>query len=225
VARRALARAKTIQAAKHISDIAEAIRTYTERSGMAKEAQDDAASFAIEAEYRVSKLYKAAKDQGLLATGSRGQLKGRKSSGGVVITPPEKQPTLAEVDISKELAKRLRKLAPLSEEELVKRIEQKRAAHELTKTAVLGDPVKKRVRTPTRQDCLKTLFKLIEVLANSADEPYDDVFLSGQKLDIGKYHAVRPKFIKFINCVDAFIKAQPAAASPTGEERKPQESV
>jgi hypothetical protein len=46
---------------------------------------------------------------------------------------------LAEIDIGKDLAKRLRKLAPLSEEELAKRIEQKRAEGKLTKTAILSD--------------------------------------------------------------------------------------
>ena len=129
VARRALARAKTLQEAKHISDIAEAIRTYTERSGMAKEAQDDAASFAIEAEHRISQLYKAIKDEGMLATGTRGQLKGKTSlgnarvepPGGVGDPPPGKRVTLPEMDISKDLAKRLRKLAPLSQEELNRR--------------------------------------------------------------------------------------------------------
>jgi hypothetical protein len=150
VARQALAQAKTIQQAKHISDIAEAIRTYTKRSGMAKEAQDDAASFAIEAEHRISKLYKTLKDQGMLATGSRGQLKGRKASGEVVNSPPEKRPTLADIAIGKDLAKRLRKLAPLSEEELAKRIEEKRAAHQLTKTAVLDDPKPKKEPATSR---------------------------------------------------------------------------
>jgi len=48
-----------------------------------------------------------------LAKGTKGQLKGTTISGGVSVTPPEKQPTLAEQGIDKNLADTARKLAAM----------------------------------------------------------------------------------------------------------------
>ena len=52
-----------------------------------------------------------------LATGTKGQLRGRNSSGGSVVDPPENTPTLAEAGIDKHLADSARRAEKLSQDE------------------------------------------------------------------------------------------------------------
>jgi hypothetical protein len=49
------------------------------------------------------------------AEGTRGQLKGKKTSGGSIVQPPENMPTLADLGIEKTAASRAQKIAALPE--------------------------------------------------------------------------------------------------------------
>jgi hypothetical protein len=130
---------------------------------MAQRVQDEAGAFAIRAEHHYNEVVQAARKRGEITDGTRGQLRGRKSTGepnivtpprsasgvpetfrepsGVPQVPPEKRPlTLAEIGIDKPKAKRLRRWTGISSQELELRIEKKRGEGKLTKTAVLTDP-------------------------------------------------------------------------------------
>jgi hypothetical protein len=77
----AISQAQTLATARQLCGVAEIVRTCTSELDMAQEIQNDAASFAIHAEFHAGQLLKAARDRGELSTGTRGQLHGRTATG------------------------------------------------------------------------------------------------------------------------------------------------
>jgi hypothetical protein len=107
---RALAEAKAVDEVKDIRDKAMGMELYAQQ---AKNLQMelDAAEIRLRAEHRLGELIEAQKETVGLAKGGQPY-----QSTGVKHTPVDK-PTLASADIDKELAKRARKMARLSEAE------------------------------------------------------------------------------------------------------------
>jgi hypothetical protein len=113
---RALAAAVAVDEVKKIRDNSEAMRAYA-RQAKNKQLEVDAAEIRIRAERRIGELMQAQKDAGLMAKGTKGDFKGKDTSGGFVKDPPEKSITLAEVGIDKALADRARKYAAVPQDE------------------------------------------------------------------------------------------------------------
>jgi len=104
--------AKTIQHTKKIVDVAAAAEIYVRRQNLGVEAEKLAASVKVDALRKLGEMLKAAPK----AKGVRGQLKGRNSSGGTDLLPPENQAeTLAELRIDKRTSAVAQKLAELPE--------------------------------------------------------------------------------------------------------------
>lgn len=117
----ALAKAKAVDEAKEIRNVSEAMRAYA-RQAKNRELEIDATEIRIRAERRIGQLMKKQQEAGLMAKGTKGQLKGKDASGGSIKNPPEKSITLAEVGIDKSLAARARKYAAMPDEEWKKEI-------------------------------------------------------------------------------------------------------
>jgi hypothetical protein len=114
---KALAEAKAVDEAKKIRDVAEAMRVYAQQAKN-KQLEIDAMEIRLRAERRVGELIVAQKKSVGLNKGTRGQLKGRKTSGGVKKEPPDDdRPTLADVGIDKKLSSVAQKLAAMSSEQ------------------------------------------------------------------------------------------------------------
>lgn len=106
---KALAKAKAVDEAKHIRDVAEAMRAYA-RQAKNKQLEIDAAEIRFRAERRVGELIQAQRETVGLNEGTAGA--GRPKKGGSNADPPkDPRPTLAEAGIDKHLADRARKLA------------------------------------------------------------------------------------------------------------------
>src|SRR5262245_12683461 len=112
-ARQLLADACTAPMAKDIADTARAAEIFFRRQGASQEVIAHAVAIKIEALTRLGELYGA----GPKAQGTRGNFRGRDSSGGVKITPPENLPSLDVLGIGKEMAKEMRALAAMKCEE------------------------------------------------------------------------------------------------------------
>jgi hypothetical protein len=214
----ALDKANSLEEVKEIADIAAAAHVFAKRAKRGKEVENKAAAYCCRAVAKLGRMMpenrKAKKLQKRGRPGKRVQNVPFSDS----IT--EKPRTFAELGINKRVAAQARQLAKFQPDDFEARLNAKLKEGTLSRTSTLADPKPKEAKSVTSRECLKTLFKLINVLARSVDDPCDETFPSSQKRDIEQYRAIRPKFIKFINCVDAFIKSQPVAASPTGEDRK-----
>jgi N6-adenosine-specific RNA methylase IME4 len=113
---KALAAARRVDEVKSIRDKAVAMRLYAKQAKN-KDLEADAYEIRIRAERRIGEMHQEQKETIGLNEGTAGR--GRPRKGGVAKTPPKKdmRPTLAEAGIDKNLAKRARQLAALSEEE------------------------------------------------------------------------------------------------------------
>jgi N6-adenosine-specific RNA methylase IME4 len=108
---RALEEARSLDEVKGIADKVEALRVYA-RQAKNRELEINAAEIRIRAERRMGELLTAQKAGKGLATGTRGQLKGSRASGGSVVAPPEKSTlTLDELGISRKLSARSQAIA------------------------------------------------------------------------------------------------------------------
>lgn len=117
---RALAAAKSVDEAKHIRDLAEAMRVYA-RQANNKDLEIDAAEIRIRAERRLGELIAQQKATVGLNRGTAG--KGRPKLGGSENAPPKyAPPTLAEAGIDKHLAARARTLAKVPTEEFEQQV-------------------------------------------------------------------------------------------------------
>lgn len=115
VARIALYEAKTMQGVKHIADMAKAAEVYAKQQKLGDEAIGYAHSIKIEALRRLGKMLLASEKN----TGNAGTLRGRDSSGGAILVPPENTiPPYAEIGLDKKQAHVAQKLAELPEEQL-----------------------------------------------------------------------------------------------------------
>jgi len=86
-ARRALALATSIDEVKDIRDKAAALVAYVRQQGESLEMQNQCAEIKLRAERRAGELLAESEK----ATGAKGQLAGRDSSGGSTIVPPENE--------------------------------------------------------------------------------------------------------------------------------------
>ena len=112
--RRGLAIAVTIPQVKLVADIAAAQEIFSARQQLSEDVIGRAHELKIEALARLGVLIERAPK----ATGTRGQLKGRTSSGGSRRDPPEETtPTLAEQGVDKKTVNLARKLAALTDTE------------------------------------------------------------------------------------------------------------
>ncbi len=113
-ASRMLAEADTIQKTKELKDLALTAADWAKRKGMGEEAIRYARSYALEAERKMGQLLKETER----AKGTAGQLLGKDVSGSYIALPPDnKQPTLAELNISKRESSEAQKLAELPDEQ------------------------------------------------------------------------------------------------------------
>lgn len=114
---RALADAKSVDDVKDIRDRSEAMRAYA-RQAKNKQLEVDAAEIRIRAERRLGEMIAGQKATVGLATGTRGQLSGKDTSGSSVVAPPERtRATLADAGIDKKLSARAQKMAAVPEAE------------------------------------------------------------------------------------------------------------
>jgi N6-adenosine-specific RNA methylase IME4 len=133
--RNALAELVRIDEVKDLRDQAIAIEVYAYQARDAQLAAD-AVEIKKRAIRRIGELMEDQRKVGMLAKGTRGQLKGRRS-GGVTKTPPEKNAaTLAEQRVDKNLARQARRLARLSDAEFERDIAK---AQRLAVAAIEGD--------------------------------------------------------------------------------------
>lgn len=113
----AISEAKSVDEVKFIRDRHDAMRAAA-RIAKNKSLEVDAAEIRIRAERRLGEMMAEQKETVGMATGTKGQLKGKDSSGGFVSDPPEDRPiTLSEAGIDKSLADRARKYAAVPEDE------------------------------------------------------------------------------------------------------------
>jgi hypothetical protein len=99
----------------------------------------------------------------------------------------------AEIEIGKDLAKRLRKLASLSEEELAKRIEEKRKVGRLTKTSVLSDS-----QTPKKElKCYQPLLSFLKDLEKHPENYDADLLVDDPELVV-VYKQIRDRLLALI---------------------------
>jgi len=124
---RALAEARAVDEVKDIRDKAVALAAYAKQANN-RTLEADAVEIRMRATRRLGQLIEQQKQTVGLAKGSKGQLRGRNGSGGVVITPPENLPTLESQGIDKNLAKQARRLAALPEEKFQEAISNARDA-------------------------------------------------------------------------------------------------
>jgi N6-adenosine-specific RNA methylase IME4 len=119
-ARKALAEAKRVDEVKSIRDKAIAMKVY------AKQSRDpDLIGYSTEILKRATRRLGELMAVQPKATGTKGQLKGRRSSGGAIKTPPDNiASTLADAGIDKNLAKRAREAANMPEDKFEADIEK-----------------------------------------------------------------------------------------------------
>lgn len=122
---RAIAGARTVDAAKGIANQAEAMRVYA-RQSKNLDLEVHAAEIRLRAERRLGELIAAQKTTVGLAKGNAGQ--GRPSLGGTKKAPPKNTPpTLAEMDIDKKLSKQAQDLARVPAKDFEQRLDDWRA--------------------------------------------------------------------------------------------------
>lgn len=107
----AIMEAKTVDEVKQIRDKAEALRLYLKQQGESLEMQNACAEIKIRAERRAGELLKEMPKNG----GTRGQLNGRDSSGGNIVLPPENEPTLSDIGLTKMQSSRFQSIADIPE--------------------------------------------------------------------------------------------------------------
>ncbi|MBI4024224.1 MAG: hypothetical protein HY360_04530, partial [Verrucomicrobia bacterium] len=105
--------ADTIQKAKEHRDMAIIAGEWAKRKGMGEEAIQHCRSYAFEAERKIGEMLA----QTERAKGSMGQLKGKDSSGGISMLPPENNaPTLADFGLTKRESAEAQKLAAMPQD-------------------------------------------------------------------------------------------------------------
>jgi hypothetical protein len=139
---RAVALAKNVDEVLELLSEAEGMKAYA-RQAKNKDLEIDAAEIRFRATRRLGQMMQAQKATVGLAKGTRGQLRGKDTSGGVKSTPPEKSlPSLDEAGIDKNLAKLARKSAAITdtkfEDILVERRENIEAANAKVTVDLLG---------------------------------------------------------------------------------------
>lgn len=134
-ARTALVEARSLRDVKKIRDKVEAIRKYLRAQGESLEIQNYAAEIRIRAEHKAGCLLAEIPK----AAGTRGQLKGKDSSGGDIVSPPEEiNDTLSVLGIDKKQSSRLQSIASVPECVLEEHIESiKESSEELSSAGVL----------------------------------------------------------------------------------------
>ena len=163
---RALAEARAVDEVKDIRDKAVALAAYAKQANN-RTLEADAVEIRIRATRRLGQLIEQQKQTVGLAKGSKGQLRGRNGSGGVVITPPENLPTLVSQGIDKNLAREARRLATLPEEKFKEAITNARAATlrvlpSVVKIIEAGDS-----RRRSHQDQTPTVSRAVAVLLDA----------------------------------------------------------
>ncbi len=151
----ALAKARSIDEVSQINNEAIGMKAYAKQAKN-KLLEMEATEIRFIASRRIGQLIALQKATVGLATGTRGQLKGRAGSGGVNATPPEnKLPSLLDAGIDKNLAKFARKLAKLSNAEfeaiLTKRREMIAAANAKIAVDLFGDAATRKLKESKRE--------------------------------------------------------------------------
>jgi hypothetical protein len=201
----ALDAASCLEEVKQIADIAVAAHVYAKRAKRGEAVQNNAAAYVCRALAKLGRMMSASRAAG------KPQKKGRpeKRDRNRPFSDPGKPKTLAQLGIDKHQATQARKLAKFPEPEFESRLNEKLEKHELSRTSTLEDPKQRDPKPATRQDCVKALSKLVEVLADCGDESFDAAFLQSQKLDLDKYRAVWPKLMALMKAVGDFIQTPP----------------
>lgn len=134
-ARKAIAEAKSIDEVKDIRDKAEAVRTYAKQAGLSQDIVNDAAEIKIRAEYKAGQLLREMEKN----KGAKGQLRGKDSSGGHTMLPPEDNtPKLSDLGVSKNESSRWQMLATIPAEDFEEKLRDERVAvRELTTNGML----------------------------------------------------------------------------------------
>lgn len=126
-ARRLLAEAVAVDEVQNIRNKAEAMRAYA-RQAKNRDLEIQAARIRFRAERRLGELIIAQKETVGLNAGSRGQLKGKKSSGSAVAEQPEdSRPTLEQAGIDRKLSSRAQRMAAIEPERFEQLLELHRA--------------------------------------------------------------------------------------------------
>jgi len=154
-AKQALVAAKNIDEVKRVRDQAEALRLYVRQQTDSLQMQNDIAEIKLRAERRAGELL-AEMDK---AKGSAGQLRGRDSSGGIIVKPLEDEPpTLSDLGISKSQSHRWQTEAQVPDEAFEQYVAETKASdEELTSKDLyrLGQRVKQaEEREQTRENVL-----------------------------------------------------------------------
>lgn len=170
-ARKALADAHRVDEVKQIHDISIAQAAYA-RQARDPELIEHATEIRARAERRLGELMKKQDETVGLNTGTRG--KGRPKIGGVPETPPkDDRPTLVEAGIDKNLAKRARKAARMTEKEfdadVQRRTEHAVKAVEKIKTVPSTGTSKPRRKLSTRKQKPKP-----QPAVNTASDPIQE---------------------------------------------------
>lgn len=139
-----LAEADTIQKAKELKSLALTAADWARRKGMGEEAIQHCRSYALDAERKMGQLLAATER----AKGTKGQLHGKSSSGSTRRAPPErKEPTLADLGISKKESSSAQALAEMPTEkfdEIKKgRVTKTRAIKAVRKSKTKAEQVRK----------------------------------------------------------------------------------
>ena len=210
IARNALATVTTAQEAKKIADVATAAGVYARRQKLGEEAIGYAYSVKILALGRLGDLLTA----GPKAIGTRGTLRGRHASGGVLNPPPEDQ-TLSydKLGIDKDAAKIARLLVELPPEvreaiaarettlKQAKKVQRRKRRAAAGETATVPPSVEITVEA---MDSL--LGRVREVDAIITDPPYgrDAIPLYGQLVACAK-EALKPDGVLAVMCGQSYL--------------------
>ena len=108
-----LSECNTIQKAKEFRDMAEAARHYAKTHGLSIEASNNATEIKIRAEKLMGDMLRESPKN----NGTKGQLNGRNSSGGVEVdTAREDTPTLADIGLTKKQSSQFQQIASIPQD-------------------------------------------------------------------------------------------------------------
>ncbi len=137
-----LARVTTLQQAREVVGLAEAVMAYSKQVDASTETKNYAGQIFLRAKRRRGEILKSMKK----AKGTKGQLRGKKSSGGTKTEPPEDDsPTLADIGVSKKTSSQEQKLAAVPEAQFEQLLVTEEGA-ELDTKAVIASVVREQKR-------------------------------------------------------------------------------
>jgi hypothetical protein len=210
----ALDAANSLEAVKEIADNAAAAHLYARRAKRGKEAENKAAAYFCRASAKLGRMIAEGRRTKRIQIGRPKKRVQKVPISESANSANEKRMTLTELGLDKRAAAQARKLAKYTPNDFETRLKKKLDKLELSRTSTLEDPKQKDPKPVTRQNCVKALSKLLEVLADCGDESFDVAFLRSQKLDLDKCRATWPKLMTLMQAARDFIQTPSQPQQP-----------